>query len=155
MPTLWTAGYEGLTLNAFIANLKDAGIACLADVRKYPVSRKPGFSKPQLQTALRDADIAYYHLEPLGNPMKGRDMPPGTDYRAAYRKHLQTPAVQAALQDLLHKSQRQKTCILCFEEHPQDCHRNEIAAYMAQQFGYKIIHLGHLQQSLPLFRISQ
>ena len=42
---LYTAGYEGLTIDAFIARLKQAGIDRVLDVREYPLSRKKGFSK--------------------------------------------------------------------------------------------------------------
>lgn len=40
---LYTAGYEGLSINAFIARLKQAGIDKVLDVREYPLSRKKGF----------------------------------------------------------------------------------------------------------------
>lgn len=42
---IYTAGYEGLSIDAFIARLKQAQIDKVLDVREYPLSRKPGFSK--------------------------------------------------------------------------------------------------------------
>ena len=42
---IFTFGYEGLPLKAFIARLKSAGIQTVVDVRANPLSRKPGFSK--------------------------------------------------------------------------------------------------------------
>jgi len=41
---LFTTGYEGLDLQAFVRCLEDNGIQCVLDVRENPFSRKPGFS---------------------------------------------------------------------------------------------------------------
>ena len=42
---LYTLGYEGLDVAAFIACLKRAAVRQVVDVREIPFSRKPGFSK--------------------------------------------------------------------------------------------------------------
>ena len=42
---IFTFGYEGLSLKAFIARLKSARVETVIDVRANPLSRKPGFSK--------------------------------------------------------------------------------------------------------------
>jgi len=44
-PTLFTLGYEGLTIEAFIARLQAAQVKTVVDVRELPLSRKKGFSK--------------------------------------------------------------------------------------------------------------
>ncbi|WP_317134813.1 DUF488 family protein [Rhodoferax lithotrophicus] len=44
-PTLFTLGYEGLVLDAFIARLQAAQVKTVVDVRELPLSRKKGFSK--------------------------------------------------------------------------------------------------------------
>lgn len=43
--SLFTFGYEGLTIEAFIARLNEAGVRTIIDVRELPLSRKKGFSK--------------------------------------------------------------------------------------------------------------
>ena len=63
---IYTAGYEGLSIDAFIARLKQAQIDKVLDVREYPLSRKPGFSKKAFAQCLADAGIAYEHSPPLG-----------------------------------------------------------------------------------------
>ena len=65
---IYTAGYEGLSIDAFIARLKQAQIDKVLDVREYPLSRKPGFSKKAFAQCLADAGIAYEHSPPLGCP---------------------------------------------------------------------------------------
>ena len=42
VPHIFSIGYEGKSLDAFIALLKAAGIERLIDVRDAPFSRKPG-----------------------------------------------------------------------------------------------------------------
>jgi uncharacterized protein (DUF488 family) len=49
---IFTAGYEGLTIQTFIARLQQANIGKVIDVREYPVSRKPGFSKKSFAQCL-------------------------------------------------------------------------------------------------------
>jgi len=65
---IFTFGYEGLSLKAFIARLKSAGIQTIIDVRANPLSRKPGFSKRALSSALHDAGIDYDHRPAMGCP---------------------------------------------------------------------------------------
>jgi len=46
---LFTIGYEGRNIEEFISQLKDFNITRLIDVRKIPLFRKKGFSKPLFQ----------------------------------------------------------------------------------------------------------
>src|SRR3569623_1853956 len=68
MRKLFTIGYEGVTLDAFIRTLKKAKIALLLDVRELPASRRKGFSKTAHRTALAAAGIAYREEKCLGRP---------------------------------------------------------------------------------------
>ena len=43
--SLFTAGYEGLSLSQFLKQLNAASVEVLFDIRYRPQSRKPGFSK--------------------------------------------------------------------------------------------------------------
>ena len=71
--TLFNIGYEGRSLDDFIAALRAAGVTLLADVRDAPISRKPGFSKNALANALQEQGIAYRHIRALGCPKPVRD----------------------------------------------------------------------------------
>ncbi|MBK6650144.1 MAG: DUF488 domain-containing protein [Betaproteobacteria bacterium] len=51
MHPLFTLGYEGLTIDAFIARLQAAQVKTVVDVRELPLSRKKGFSKTGLPQA--------------------------------------------------------------------------------------------------------
>lgn len=63
-----TIGYQGKSIEIIIGELRDARIQMLADVRRLPLSRKPGFSKTALAKRLEIAGIAYRHYPDLGMP---------------------------------------------------------------------------------------
>jgi uncharacterized protein (DUF488 family) len=65
---LYTAGYEGLAIDAFIARLKQARIDKVLDVREYPLSRKKGFSKKAFAECLAAEGIAYEEDKNLSFP---------------------------------------------------------------------------------------
>ena len=67
-PTLFTLGYEGLTIEAFIARLQAAQVKTVVDVRELPLSRKKGFLKTAFCAALSAHCIAYLHAPALGCP---------------------------------------------------------------------------------------
>jgi uncharacterized protein (DUF488 family) len=58
-----TFGYEGLTILAFIEQLKRSGTQVVIDVRATPLSRKLGFSKKSFATYLEKAGIATMTLQ--------------------------------------------------------------------------------------------
>jgi uncharacterized protein (DUF488 family) len=70
---LFTVGYEGLMLEAFIQRLQSNSIQTLVDVRELPLSRKRGFSKRALAEALALQGITYLHMPALGCPKPIRD----------------------------------------------------------------------------------
>ena len=100
--TIYTISYEGRSLEQFLADLRAAGIRLLADVREAPFSRKPGFSKNVLAAALREVDIGYRHLRPLGCPRPIRDQyrkdGEWERYTRGFMAHLQEQ--QAAIAEL-------------------------------------------------------
>ena len=59
---IFTIGYEGTTVPEFIAALQKAGVERVIDVRALPLSRRPGFSKSALRSALEESGIEYLHL---------------------------------------------------------------------------------------------
>lgn len=73
---LYTVGYEGVDLDEFIATLKTFGIKQIIDVRDLPLSRKRGFSKNALASALAEAGVKYLHVKSLGDPKPGREAAP-------------------------------------------------------------------------------
>src|SRR6185369_3150324 len=66
--TIYTIGHSTRPGEELIAVLQDAGVRSLADVRRFPSSRRfPQFNRGALERALPEADIAYAWLgESLG-----------------------------------------------------------------------------------------
>ncbi len=71
--TAYTIGYEGMTIEAFIASLRAQRIAHLVDIREVALSRKKGFSKTALSEHLERVGIRYSHVRALGCPKPIRD----------------------------------------------------------------------------------
>jgi uncharacterized protein (DUF488 family) len=145
MPALFTIGYEKAKPDAVIGTLKRAKVKLLVDVRAVAASRKPGFSNRQLAAALDEAGIAYVHLQKLGTPADGRAAARAGDTETLWRvydKYLETPDAKEALDELgaLLRSGK-RTCLLCYEREPAQCHRSRIAAIMAERTGMAIKNL--------------
>lgn len=129
MCEIYTAGYEGRTVDEFIELMQDNHIDLVLDVREIPISRKKGFSKSSLSALLRSSGINYVHIRELGSPKDIREQLYKTkDYEeffAEYRIYIgqHFKYVQQAWEYAVTET----TCLLCFEKNPEQCHRSVIA----------------------------
>ncbi|MBI3504815.1 MAG: DUF488 domain-containing protein [Proteobacteria bacterium] len=142
-PALFTAGYEGLPVAAFLARLKAAGIGTVIDVRERPLSRKKGYSKTAFAAALAKAGIAYEHRPALGCPKPIRDAlresGDWASYARAFDRYLagQTAEVAALARDV----RRTRACLVCFEADFGRCHRRFVARAATQAGAPPVVHL--------------
>jgi uncharacterized protein (DUF488 family) len=123
---IFTIGYEGATMDAFLATLQAAGVEQVIDVRALPLSRRPGFSKTILAASLKDVGIGYVHLKALGTPKPGRDAAKKGDWQTMeriYASQLHLPEAQAEAARLRDLAAERPSALLCFEHNPQHCHR--------------------------------
>lgn len=135
MTTIFTIGYEGATVDGFLATLQQAGVTRLIDVRALPSSRRPGFSKSPLAAALREVGIDYVHLRDLGTPKRGRDAAKKGDVttlRAVYDDQLALPEAQVAAQTMLALAEEKPSALLCYERDPCHCHRTLLLEAVGQ-----------------------
>ncbi len=145
MAVLATIGYEGSSLDDFIATLHMANIRTLIDVRELPISRRPGFAKSALSTALAEAGVSYIHLKGLGDPKKGRDAARAHDLQTflrIFRQHLKTAQAQDDLAEAASLSASGDACLMCYERDPKTCHRTLVAERIADIISIRIQHLG-------------
>jgi uncharacterized protein (DUF488 family) len=116
-PTLFTLGYEGLTIEAFITRLQTALVKTVVDVRELPLSRKKGFLKSAFCTALSAHGIAYLHMPALGcpKPIRNQYRTDGNwqTYTREFLKYIQTQ--EASLRELVKIAQATPACLVCFE----------------------------------------
>lgn len=141
---VYTIGYEGTGLEAFLAKLTSAGIKQVIDVRELPLSRKRGFSKSALAAALATAGIQYLHLRDLGDPKSGREAARRGDrssFLRIYKRHLAGTSAQAALAEAARQAAAVRSCLLCFERDHDGCHRSIVADAMTAATGIMVTHL--------------
>lgn len=135
MTTIFTIGYEGATVDGFLAALQQAGIERLIDVRALPLSRRPGFSKSALAAAVNEIGIDYVHLKDLGTPKRGRDAAKKGDVgtlRAVYDDQLALPEAQVAAARMLELATEKPSALLCYERDPCHCHRTLLLEAVGQ-----------------------
>lgn len=137
MPTLYTIGYERLLPDALVAELQQAGVRRLIDVRQRPQSRRPGMSKTKLGLRLAAHGIAYEHWRELGTPAEIRvDYRRGATGRGAerYREHLlgqHSEDLDRLLASL--RFDPAPAALMCLEAEPAACHRRVIAEALRER----------------------
>lgn len=135
MHTIATVGYEGSTIERFVAALQHASIDVLIDVRDLPLSRKKGFSKNRLAEILAAAGIEYVHLRGLGDPKDGRNAARAGNYRLfekIFARHMQSDAARRDLDRAAELVSTRRACLMCFECNHAQCHRSIVADRLSQ-----------------------
>jgi uncharacterized protein (DUF488 family) len=145
VPTVFTIGYQQHRRpETLIGALRAAGVRRVVDVRELPLSRRRGFSKTALASALEDAKIQYEHVRALGNPKRFREMYRSgrrSEGKRRYRAHLHNGSYPA-LVELGETLEDAPTCLLCFEAAHEECHRAVIVeALEARLSKLDVLHL--------------
>lgn len=145
MSNLFTVGYQGGKISDLIQQLKKLKIKAVVDVRENPVSRKPGFSKFQLNKELEEKGIHYLHYQELGTPRPLRDyLINNQDYDSFFSRYKSyLSEYNDSLDDLVELGTKEKICLLCFEKDAAYCHRKVITDYLMEkhQENITITHL--------------
>lgn len=144
---LYTIGYEGISLEAYLNKLIRNDIKLLVDVRRNPLSQKYGFSKTLLSDFCNRLDIDYLHIPEVGiDSHKRQGLNHQKDYDALFEDYQntvleETEIAQEHILDLLHKFKR--IALTCFEADKCQCHRSHLAHKIKKfpTFKYEIIHL--------------
>lgn len=133
MPSLIaTVGHSNRPIEGFLALLAAHDLRQIADVRRYPTSRKwPHFSAPALAESLRAAAIAYVGMPELGGRRKSRPDSPHRGWRVeafrGYADYMDTPEFAGALARLEALAAERFTAVMCAEALPWRCHRSLLA----------------------------
>ena len=124
---LVSVGYEGRTVEELIETLRRHQVSLLFDVRLNAISRRPGFSKRALGTAVGDAGIEYRHVPELGNPKANRAALRRGDPEARQRFLAHLPDHPSVLAEVTAEASRRVVALLCVERSHDSCHRSCIA----------------------------
>jgi uncharacterized protein (DUF488 family) len=128
---LFTIGYEGISLEAYLVKLLRYDVKVLVDVRNNPQSMKYGFSKSQLQRFCIGLGIEYIHIPEVGIVSEQRqELVSQEDYDRLFDKYKRdnlrhTTEVQNGIIDLLREKKR--IALTCFEADICQCHRKHLA----------------------------
>lgn len=141
---LFTLGYEGLRLEDWLARLRAHSVAAVCDVRRNPVSRKPGFSRRKLEDALSRAGIQYLGFPELGIASAERAAADTREKRQAlFRRYRRGLARHAGELERLARAaeEHRRIALACFEARPEDCHRRCLSDRLAAAYGWTVRHL--------------
>lgn len=133
-PNLWTIGHSTLRLETLAERLAEHGVRQVADVRRYPASRRnPQFNRETLASFLEARGLAYRWLEGLGGRRGGSTTgsSPNQGLEVAgfrhYADYAGTEEFRVALAELVGWARREPTAVLCAEALWWRCHRRLIA----------------------------
>ncbi len=130
---IWTIGHSTHAWPKFAALLQGVKIEAVADVRRFPASRRhPQFSGPAMLAALAEVGIAYHHFEALGGRRHSSAADsPNTAWRVAafnaYADHTASGEFQTAVSELESLAAERRTAVMCAEALPWQCHRRVLA----------------------------
>ncbi|TVQ76601.1 MAG: DUF488 domain-containing protein [Flavobacteriales bacterium] len=145
--SLFTIGYEGVSLEKYLIKLVRNNVKLLVDVRRNPLSMKFGFSKTLLKRYCNSLDIEYIHIPEVGIASENRQqLNDQKDYDVLFKNYCKTTIkettdAQKRILELLVKHRR--IALTCFEAEPCQCHRSHLASAISNlpNFDYPLIHL--------------
>ena len=143
--TIWTVGHSNRRIQDFLFLLKTYQINFLADVRRFPGSRRlPHFNREALEQSLAEVEIHYMHFPELGGKRTTRADSRNGGWKnlsfRGYADHMETSEFQTAVGHLKDFAARQNLAVMCAEVLWWQCHRSLIADVVKVQ-GARVLHI--------------
>jgi uncharacterized protein (DUF488 family) len=135
-PAVLTIGHSNHPLDRFLALLARHGVEALADIRRFPGSRKhPHFHRDSLAAVLEESGVEYHWLEALGGRRpKQRDESPNLGLEnQGFRNcadHMLTDEFREGVEKLLEVARQMRTAIMCAEGLFWQCHRRLVGDFL-------------------------
>ena len=145
MPEIWTIGHSNKSADDFLSLLASHRIEWVADVRRFPRSRRhPHFGIDSLPDSLRDAGISYRHFPGLGGRRPARPASNNTNWRneafRGYADYMETAEFAEAVAQLKDIAMQMRTTVLCAEALWWQCHRSLISDFL-KAGGWTVTHI--------------
>lgn len=151
---LLTLGHSNRSPEKFVSLLEEFRVEAIADVRRYPSSRKyPHFNARRLRETLEAQGIDYVWFEALGGLRHGKQKEgsPHTGLQSPgfrnYADYMTTEEFREAVQGLVLLAARKLTAVMCAERLYWKCHRRLLSDFLSAR-GMEIAHIlepGRLQ----------
>ena len=142
-PNVYTAGYQGMTIDGFMDLLVRKGVEVLIDVRHTPMSRVFGFHASTLGRYCSDVGIEYRSENSLGVPKAVREAFQSTGdhnaFREAYSEIVRRNS--ASLKRVAEQMLASPTVVMCVEASADACHRQLLAGVLTNETGLDWIEL--------------
>lgn len=150
---IWTIGHSTRTLEAFLDLLGHYAIDAVADVRRFPGSRRyPHFQRDELAASLAAHGIAYAWLPQLGGRRPVLRDSRNTAWRNAsfqgYADYMASAEFAAGLDRLLDFARGHRTAIMCAEAVWWRCHRSMLADALSVR-GIEVMHIVDARHASP------
>lgn len=145
--TLYTIGYEGISLEEYLNRLIKNDVKVLVDVRNNALSMKFGFSKTQLKNFCASLNIEYLHIPEVGIQSDQRqELKTQTDYDNLFEIYKnqnlkKTLSQQEQILNLL--KEKKRIALTCFEANICQCHRKHLAEAIIKlpEWKYELKHI--------------
>jgi uncharacterized protein (DUF488 family) len=143
--TIWTIGHSTRPLKTFLELLAHYELEAVADVRRFPGSRRqPQYAQAPLCSALAEHGIAYHWIAALGGRRRPRPDSANITWRNAsfrgYADHIASAEFAGGLNELLEVAGRLRTTLMCAEAVWWRCHRALIADVLCVR-GIEVVHI--------------
>jgi uncharacterized protein (DUF488 family) len=142
---VWTIGHSTRSLDELLVLLQTHGIEAVADVRRFPGSRRsPQFERTRLASGLVRCGLAYQWLPALGGRRPPAPDSPNDAWRSpafrGYADYMNTAAFAEGWGELVNLACGLRTAIMCAEAVWWRCHRGLLADLLAWQ-GFEVRHI--------------
>jgi uncharacterized protein (DUF488 family) len=153
MATIFTIGHSTHEIGAFLELLGGRRIELLADVRRYPGSRRmPWFNEGELARSVRSVGIEYEHFEALGGRRSPQPGSPNGGWRVGqfqgYADHMESVEFRSALAGLEERAERKRVAIMCAEAQWTSCHRRLTSDALVAR-GHEVLHIDSRGHTRP------
>ena len=137
---LFTIGYEGKSIEAFVNILIQKNVKVLCDVRKNPLSRKFGFSKRMLEHIVENVGIHYIHIPELGiESSKRSNLNSFDDYISLFKEYSESLSNNKDLLEQIYSLVciDKRIALMCYEHEADMCHRHVIRDYLTSNYSIR------------------
>ncbi|GIW42114.1 MAG: hypothetical protein KatS3mg076_2691 [Candidatus Binatia bacterium] len=151
---IYTVGHSNRSLDEFRELLSGHGIRALADVRRYPTSRRwPHYRRENLERELASWGISYVWIPELGGRRHGSSSDSVhvawkvAGFRA-YAEHMESAEFSVGIEKLLAFARDRRAAVLCAEAAFFRCHRRLLADFLVVR-GTRVFHIETPTRACP------